>query len=138
MDKKEVLITKVRNLVGKTGFLSDREHALYSIHKCFDVIIHNGLLFNDSFTLQEDETILRINRVIPPVMPIEYFFRKYDKMWSQEHKCWFLFEYSKQRNDIIIKFTIDRITKPERVFKKEHSTPELLKEFGLNKYKKGE
>ncbi len=136
MNNKKFL-DKMRKLIGKTGFVSDREHALYGIHKCFDIIIRNGMLSNNNkFTLFEDETCLKLYRIIPPVMDIKFFFARYKRIWSQEHKCWFNFKYEKIDNDIKIEFEMDNISKPERIFRKEERMEDTLKEFGLNKWNK--
>ncbi len=133
-----LFLKEMRDIIGKTGFVSDREHALYGIHKCFDVIIKRGLLsYNNKFTLSEDETVLKLYRIIPPVMDIKFFFRRYDKIWSQEHKCWFNFKFERTESDIKIEFEMDNISPPEKIYIKEKSTPEMLKEYGLNKWKKG-
>lgn len=135
---QQIFLEKTRDLIGNTIFTnknSDADHALYAIHKCFDTLINYRLLKNDEFTLDCNETMLKLYRIIPPVMPIEFLFRKYDKLWSQEHKCWFHFDYHKREQNIVIKFTIDRVTPPERVFVKEEGIKDVLKDFGLNKWK---
>lgn len=127
-------LQKTRDLIGKTGFKNDDYHLLYSLHKSFDVIISQGLLTNDKFSITCDETMLRVYRIIPPLKTVNAIYDYDFSLWSQEHKVWFDISYSKNGQDITLLFKINRNKAPKK-YVKEVSQPETLKEFGLNKWK---
>ena len=52
--------------------------------KMFDIIERYGMLDNDeTLSFEEDEIILRIHRIIPPIINLKAFFKENDNIWSQ-------------------------------------------------------
>jgi len=141
MEKKQILLKNVSNLIGKTTFENDYDHMLYSIHKMFDIIEKYSLVeFNNSIEFIEEEINLRLMRVFPPLLNNDNFFNKNSVVWSQEYKRHYTLAFKQLGNSIKLKITVDRVSKPskENTFNKGIESKEVLKEFGLNKWNKGE
>lgn len=135
MDKKDLLLKNVSNLIGKTSFYKDEDHMLYSVHKMFDIIERYGMLDNDeTLSFEEDEIILRIHRIIPPIINLKAFFKENNNIWSQEHKNHYQISIEQYGSRVKFNIKVDRISKPAVVFKKEFETKDYLAEAGLNKW----
>lgn len=141
MEKKDILLKKTSELIGRTTFECDYDHMLYSIHKMFDIIEKYSLVeFDDSIEFNEEEINLRLLRVFPPLLNYKTFFKDNFNIWSQEHKNHYLIDFKQNGSNIKLKITVDRVSKPtdKNTFHKEYDSKEVLKEFGLNKWNKGE
>jgi hypothetical protein len=123
------IINKIKSLKRSISFENYMFEMNYTIHKFFDFIISNR-------NLQADKIIIKINKgnkIIPAFLDFENYINNNSKVWSQEYKVHFDLELSQSDEVYFLKFTVDRKSKPKKVFLKEFGTIESLKAHGGHK-----
>ncbi len=123
MEHQEIL-NKINKFKQHISFSSSRNEMAYTIHKFFDLVYFHKNLINDKIIIK----ISKDNNVIPAGIYLPLFVEENKKIWSQEYKVHFDLKVSDNSEYYFLKFSIDRKTKPKKVFVKEYNLYETMAE----------
>ena len=119
------IINRIKKLKQGIHFENSVKEMDYTIHKFFDFVINSKYLINDKMMIKVDKG----NRIISVFIDLADYVNNNSKIWTQEYKVYFDLELSASSEDYFLKFSIDRKTKPKKIFVKEYNIIETMDEI---------